>query len=327
MPFFEGSLVISCPCLVCSVFITSQSSAASSFRRQLQSAALNLNPKQVHIQVSCVCHIQVSCACGAVDTKNHLGKAEWFLKNRNLIYILSLLGGHFPKKKRQNPTSIKNWMGPYQRTPKLLARAIGYSGFFGVRSGTVRSLEISWTSDSSRHQLPPVADDLCAIEMIFFFWPRLHARNLTNIPRELPLLKGSYLFQTMIFGIHVSFQKYTQVVTVGLSLSRDARFKRRNWCLTGFCEIIESCGDKMVKPNKENMSSKQPLLSLFVGHTYISLKLPPNSTQKRLAFRVQYEGQPPLRCWKGQRVPCLHGEAFLGTCQFFEFGLRNSGCF
>ena len=48
MPFFEGSLVISCPCLVCSVFITSQSSdrkhrnEARSFRRQLQSAALNL---------------------------------------------------------------------------------------------------------------------------------------------------------------------------------------------------------------------------------------------------------------------------------------------
>ena len=39
MPFFEGSLVISCPCLVCSVFITSQSSdrrhrnEASTFRR------------------------------------------------------------------------------------------------------------------------------------------------------------------------------------------------------------------------------------------------------------------------------------------------------
>ena len=49
MPFSEGSLVISChPCLVCSIFITSQSSdrrhgnEASSFRRQLQSAALNL---------------------------------------------------------------------------------------------------------------------------------------------------------------------------------------------------------------------------------------------------------------------------------------------
>ena len=49
MPFSEGSIVISChPCLVCSIFITSQSSdrrhgnEASSFRRQLQSAALNL---------------------------------------------------------------------------------------------------------------------------------------------------------------------------------------------------------------------------------------------------------------------------------------------
>ena len=49
MPFSKGSLVISChPRLVCSIFITSQSSdrrhrnEASSFRRQLQSAALNL---------------------------------------------------------------------------------------------------------------------------------------------------------------------------------------------------------------------------------------------------------------------------------------------
>ena len=49
MPFSEGSLVISChPCLICSIFITSQPSdrrhrnEASSFRRQLQSAALNL---------------------------------------------------------------------------------------------------------------------------------------------------------------------------------------------------------------------------------------------------------------------------------------------
>ena len=29
--------------------------------------------------------------------------------------------------------SIKNWMGPYQRTPKEVARAIRYSGL-GVRS-------------------------------------------------------------------------------------------------------------------------------------------------------------------------------------------------
>ena len=42
-------------------------------------------------------------------------------------------------------SGIKNWMGPYQRTPfsKLLARAIRFSGFFGVRSGTVLS-KISW---------------------------------------------------------------------------------------------------------------------------------------------------------------------------------------
>ena len=30
--------------------------------------------------------------------------------------------------------SIKNWMGPYQRTPKKVARVIRYPGFFGVRS-------------------------------------------------------------------------------------------------------------------------------------------------------------------------------------------------
>ena len=35
-------------------------------------------------------------------------------------------------------------MGPYKRTPNSVARAIRYSGFFGVRSGTVRPLEISW---------------------------------------------------------------------------------------------------------------------------------------------------------------------------------------
>ena len=37
-------------------------------------------------------------------------------------------------------------MGPYQRTPfsKLLARAMRYSGFFGVREKWVL-LEISWT--------------------------------------------------------------------------------------------------------------------------------------------------------------------------------------
>ena len=77
---------------------------------------------------------------------------------------------------------------------------------------------------------------------------------------------------------------------------------------------------KKVKPNKENMSSKQPLL---VGHT--SLKNSHQTQPKNwLAFRVQYKGQPPKRPLP---VPCLHREALLGTCQFFEFGLRNSGCF
>ena len=45
--------------------------------------------------------------------------------------------------------SIQNWMGPNPNRPYQVScnRAIRYSGFFRVRSGTVRPLEISWIQD------------------------------------------------------------------------------------------------------------------------------------------------------------------------------------
>ena len=45
--------------------------------------------------------------------------------------------------------SIKNWMGPNPNGPYQVScnRAIRYSGFFRVRSGRVRPLEISWIQD------------------------------------------------------------------------------------------------------------------------------------------------------------------------------------
>jgi len=75
----------------------------------------------------------------------------WWLLRNDLLYSVALMFGRWSFKEgvlqslftgfpAKSPTSsgtlvqsIKNWMGPYQRTPKEVARAMRFSGL-GVRS-------------------------------------------------------------------------------------------------------------------------------------------------------------------------------------------------
>ena len=73
-----------------------------------------------------------------------------------ILSIISLTGVFLFKKTTQK--SIKNWMGPYQRTPKEVARAIRFSGL-GVRSaGPVGDfLEKTYELHGSRWVCPKIS--------------------------------------------------------------------------------------------------------------------------------------------------------------------------
>ena len=83
----------------------------------------------------------------------------WWLLRNDLLYSVALMFGRWSFKEgvlqslltgfpAKSPTSsgtlvqsIKNWMGPYQRTPKEVARAMRFSGLGSVQWVL---LEISW---------------------------------------------------------------------------------------------------------------------------------------------------------------------------------------
>ena len=74
---------------------------------------------------------------------NHFG-LPWFFFLNSSTYEFTKVRTYW---------SIKNWMGPNPNGPRSVScdRAIRYSGFFGVRSGTVL-LGISWNWSTARQQ-------------------------------------------------------------------------------------------------------------------------------------------------------------------------------